>query len=175
MTHRTARRLWQIIALVIALFVSYVPDAVSQVGPCEPSDDGSEVHCPKERFQLFRDKGRVGSILCQALDTGTLSVTLPTDLQGVCESADLTSRIWARAETWREHRDAAQEERRRADICEGSLKHCEAAADRYERQRDVARRRARVWRVVAYISGGMAIVSTGAVVGDRVGWWDLTP
>jgi len=172
------RVFWMSIAFIFGLFWSV--GASAQVGECEPTDDGDAVVCPTERFQLYRDKGRVGQILCEALDTGRLSATLPSRLQAVCESADLTSRIWAKAQTWQEHRDAAQEAQRAANVAKGQLSESRRARSqqierikRLGEELAVARERKKRWRIVAVSAGGIAAISSVVLTGDIAGWWDL--
>jgi hypothetical protein len=164
------------LAFVICFFFTLGADA--QIEPCEA--EGGDVTCPKGRYQLLRDKTRVGELLCQALDNGSLSATLPTDLQAVCESADLTSRIWAKAQTWQEHRDAAQEAQRAANVREGRIVELERSQDNLllrveEIAEDLAveRSRKKRWRLVAVSAGGLAALSGVALTGDIAGWWDL--
>ncbi|MFB6374102.1 MAG: hypothetical protein ABEN55_13540 [Bradymonadaceae bacterium] len=159
------------LAFISALF--WTTGASAQVDPC--TADSGDVICPKERYQLLRDKARVGQLLCEALDTGSLSATLPTRLQAVCESADLTSRIWADAQTKEKHAAAAREAQRKANRFRGQLVEVRTVADRYERQRDKARGKVRVWKIVAGGTTVAAVVSTGLILLDRVGVVDLTP
>ena len=154
------------LAFVVCLFLTL--DADATVDPC--TVEAGDVVCPQERYQLLRDKARGFQVICDAVEVGTLSVALPTRLQAVCQSAGITSTIWARARKWQAQRDAAQLEKQRADRCEGSLAHSEEMAARCEGERDAARAHARRWKVVSIVGWSVAAL-VGAGWGCQVAKW----
>jgi hypothetical protein len=170
----------RLVAGAIAFFAAYhePSPALAQVANC--TSEGGDVTCPAERYQLLRDKARVGQLFCESLDTGTLPHTLPSELEAVCESASLTSRIWAKAQTMQEHRKAAREAQREANRAKGRVTELQASNDRMlvriERlagDRREARQGWDRWWAVGLSAVGVASLSSVVVTGDVVGWWDF--
>lgn len=157
-------------ALTIFVFLivwATVPRAwAGPTSECRATGD-EEITCGVERYRLLRDKSRVGQLVCEALETGMLDQTLPSELLAVCESASLTSRVWAQAETMQEHRAAAREAQRAANTAEGALGEARRQVARLESrvevlagERAAAERATRVWKIIGGVAVGWAVGAT---------------
>jgi hypothetical protein len=165
-----------IVTLYTLALLAFWPLAASAESPDDCTASTDDVTCPAERFKLLRDKARVGQLLCEALEVDTLDVALPADLQAVCESASLTSRIWAQAQTWREQDAAADEAQREANRKAGQIDELRGRVRELEGIRQRVGRvesQRNTWRVIAVSAGGLSVLSTVALIGDMAAWWDL--
>jgi len=165
MQTRTTVSFWVAVGASFLTVWCLTPAAWAQSARCETTNGG--ITCPASRYQLLRDKARVGELLCEALETGSLEVALPTRLQAVCESASETSRIWANAQTKIEHAKAAREAQRQANRRAGKIAELRRTVGEQRRRLEARSGQIARWRIIAVSAGGIAALLGGWLVVEK--------